>query len=221
LPDSVAHHATRVLRLAEGAAVTLFSGDGGEYAATLVRIDKRGATARIEAFDAVEREASLAPTLVMAVIATDPMDFAMRKAVELGAAAIVPVIAARSQGAGAQKADQRLAHWRQIAVAACEQCGRNRVPPVHAVLPLREWVAARDPVGAKAAMLVPGAVQSLAALAHDPALREVIVGPEGGFTDDEVANMLAAGLLPAHLGTRVLRAETAALAALATLNAVR
>jgi 16S rRNA (uracil1498-N3)-methyltransferase len=221
LPDAVAHHATRVLRLPEGAALTLFTGDGGEFSATLARIDKRGATARIDAFDPVEREAALAPTLVIAVIAADPMDFAVRKAVELGAAAIVPVVAARSQGAGAEKADKRLAHWRQIAVAACEQCGRNRVPPVRAVLPLREWIATRDRNAAMAAMLVPSAAQALATLARDTALREVVVGPEGGFTADEIEHAMAAGLLSAHLGPRVLRAETAALAALSTLNAVR
>ncbi len=221
LPDAVAHHATRVLRLPASAKVTLFSGDGGEYSATLMRIDKRGAAVRIVSFDPVERESPLAPTLVLAVIAADAMDFAVRKAVELGVAAIVPVVAARSQGAGAEKAEKRLAHWRQIAIAACEQCGRNRIPPIAVALPLHEWLAARDRAGAKAAMLVPGASHSLAALASDPMLREVLVGPEGGFTDDEVDHALAAGVLPAHLGPRVLRAETAALAALATLDALR
>jgi len=219
LPDGVAHHATRVLRLAAGAPLVLFGGDGGEYAATLSKIDKRGATVRIERFDPVERESPLALTLVMAIIAADPMDVAVRKAVELGAIAIAPVIAARSQRiAGAAKTDKRLLHWQQIAIAGCEQCGRNRVPVVEPPAPFGQWLASRDP-SAGAVMLVPGAASSLPVVARTLRLRHVLVGPEGGFTDDEVAQALANGIQAAHLGPRVLRAETAAIAALATLNA--
>ena len=222
LPEAVAHHATRVLRLSAGAALTLFTGNGGEYAATLVRVDKRGAAARIERFDSIERESPLALTLVMAVIATDPMDVAVRKAVELGAAAIAPVVAARSQGgARGDKADKRLAHWRQIAVAACEQCGRNRIPVVAPALTLAEWLERRGPAEGDAVMLVPDAAQSLSTLARTFRPRAVLVGPEGGFTDDEVATALARGVMAAHLGPRVMRAETAALAALVMLNSAK
>ena len=220
LPETVAHHALRVLRLGVGEKVTLFGGDGGEFAGMLVSADKRGATVRIDAFDPVERESPHGATLVLAVIATGPMDFAVRKAVELGAAAIVPVATARSQGAGGDKLDKRLAHWRQIAVAACEQCGRNRIPTVAATQSFVEWLAGRDPA-AVAAILAPGAQHSLAAQARGRAIDSVVVGPEGGFTSDEIDRALASGVVPAHLGARVLRAETAALAALATLNAVQ
>ena len=137
LPEAAAHHALRVLRLAVGDALTLFTGEGGEFAATLDRADKRNAWVRVERFDAVEREAPLAVTLVQGIAANDAMDYAVRKAVELGAAAIQPVVTARSaRFPGDARGAKRLAHWRQIAVAACEQCGRNRVPAVRDVATL-------------------------------------------------------------------------------------
>jgi 16S rRNA (uracil1498-N3)-methyltransferase len=137
-------------------------------------------------------------------------------AVELGAAAIGPIVAARSNASGGARNDKRLAHWRQIAIAACEQCGRNRIPPVEAPLALAEWLS-RAKAGV---VLAPGASRSLAALARERAVDSVLVGPEGGFTDAELALADRNGVARAHLGARILRAETAAAAALATINAV-
>jgi 16S rRNA (uracil1498-N3)-methyltransferase len=147
------------------------------------------------------------------------MDWVVRKAVELGAAAIAPVIAARSNAPGGSRAERRLAHWRSIAIAACEQCGRNRIPPIAQSQPLLQWLDAcngREP----AAMLAPGAAHSLAALARERDLRYVVVGPEGGFTESELALADRHGIARAHLGSRTLRSETAAAAALATIEAV-
>lgn len=220
LPAAAAHHATRVLRLAGGDAITLFDGRGGEYAARILQIGKRGARVAIERFRDVEREAGVAVTLAMSVIATDAMDVAVRKAVELGAARIEPVAAGRSQGsAQGERSVRRVEHWRQIARAACEQCGRNRVPPVADVLPLEQWLAG---AGASDLILAPGAALSLAQRlgAPAPTLRAIIVGPEGGFTDAELALSQRQGVTPVHMGTRVLRAETAAIAALATVGAI-
>ena len=141
MPDPVAHHALRVLRLAVGDRIALFTGDGGEFAATLVRADKRDAFARIDAFDAVERESPLAVTLVQGIAANDAMDHAVRRSVELGVAAIQPVLTTRSARVpDGERGEKRLAHWRQIVVAACEQCGRNRVPDVRAVMTLERWL---------------------------------------------------------------------------------
>ena len=147
LPEDVAHHAVRVLRLTVGAPIRLFDGQGGEYRAAIDRIDRHGASARVDRFDPVDREWAGAPTLVLAIIATDAMDAAIRKAVELGVAGIVPVLAARSQGApGGARAEKRLFHWRSIAIAACEQCGRNRVPPVAEPVAFDEWLRTAEAV---------------------------------------------------------------------------
>jgi 16S rRNA (uracil1498-N3)-methyltransferase len=220
LPDAVAHHALRVLRLAVGDALTLFTGEGGEFAATLTRADKRQAWARLDRFDPVEREAPLAVTLVQGVAANDAMDYAIRKAVELGAAAVQPVVTARGARFPADaRGAKRLAHWRQITVAACEQCGRNRVPPVREVVALAQWLAAR-PSGRRGLMLAPEASVALAAWPVPTGPFDLLVGPEGGVTDAEIAGAVRAGLTPVRLGPRVLRTETACTASLAAIHAL-
>jgi 16S rRNA (uracil1498-N3)-methyltransferase len=214
LPDDAAHHAIRVVRLGTGDAVTLFTGAGGEYAATINDIGKRGASVRIEAFDAVERESPLGVTLAQAVAANDAMDLAVRKATELGAAAIQPLVTQRSAPLPAgERRDKRLAHWQQIAVAACEQCGRNRVPEIFAVVALADWLGTWRGGGVA---LAPGGEQSLAMLPMAPSA--LLVGPEGGLAPGEIAAARAAGFVTARLGPRVLRTETAGMAALAALN---
>ncbi|MFO1306384.1 MAG: 16S rRNA (uracil(1498)-N(3))-methyltransferase [Burkholderiales bacterium] len=214
LPDDVAHHALRVLRLATGEAITLFDGRGGEYAATLVRAGKRDAWARIDAFDPADRESPLAATLVQAITATDTMDAIVRHAVELGVAAIEPVVTERSARfpSGAH-GDKRLAHWREVAVAACEQCARNRVPGVLAPMPFTEWV--RTP--RTGIVFDAGAAEALQPAAPAGPFH-VLVGAEGGLTAREVELAVRAGLRAVRAGPRVLRAETAALAALAAIN---
>lgn len=219
LPDAVAHHVVRVLRLPAGAQVVLFDGTGGEYRATLLDIGSRPARAVLQYHDAVDRESPLQVTLVQSIIATDAMDFAVRKSVELGVAAIEPVIAARSQFALAGgRGDKRLAHWRAIAIAACEQCGRNRVPPIAAPQPMNDWL--RTQRVSVAVMASPSAKVALAAFARTNCPAAVVIGPEGGFTDAERALAVESGVVEVHLGPRVLRAETAGVAALAMLAAV-
>jgi 16S rRNA (uracil1498-N3)-methyltransferase len=219
LAAPAAHHATRVLRLATGAALTLFDGRGGEHGATIVAADRRGVRVRIDRFVAVEREASQAVTLAMAVIATDAMDAALRKAVEVGVARIEPVMAARSQGGiGGERAARRAAHWRHIAIAACEQCGRNRVPAVADAEPLTAWLAR---AGEADVMLAPDAGEALAAFVKRAPPRAIVVGPEGGFTGAEIDLARRRGLRLASLGPSILRADTAAVAALAIALAAR
>ena len=218
LPREAAHHALRVLRLRDGEAVTLFDGRGGEWHGVIASGGRRGedAIVAIERFDAVERESPLAVTLAMSALATDAMDYAVRKAVELGCAAIAPVVAARSQGASHKGA--RVDHWRRIAIAACEQCGRNRIPPVEAPDALADWLDARD-ARRPGIVLALGADAVLASLAAATAL-DVLVGPEGGFDAGELAAAKRAGLTAVSLGPRVLKAETAAVAALSALQAL-
>jgi 16S rRNA (uracil1498-N3)-methyltransferase len=220
LPDAVAHHALRVLRLARGDSLTLFTGVGGEFTATLVRADKRVAVARIDGFDPVERESALSVTLAQGIAANDAMDHAVRRSVELGVTAIQPVVTTRSaRMPDRERGEKRLAHWRQIVVAACEQCGRNRVPEVRDAMPLDRWLADRTRETA-GLVLAPDAPAAISDLPPPNGALDVLIGPEGGFAVAEIAAATRAGLAAVRMGPRVLRAETAALAALATVNAL-
>ena len=218
LPEASARHVGQALRMRVGDALTLFTGAGGEYETAIERIDRRGVFVRVRRHVAVERENAHPVALAQAVIAADMMDFVVRKAVELGVAAIVPVQAARSQGMPAERAARRGTHWRKIAIAACEQCGRNRVPPVHDVVALAPWLASRAP--GEGIVLDAGARQPLSRLAVPPVPAAVLSGPEGGFTDEELQAARDHGFVAVHLGPRILRAETASIAALAALNAL-
>ncbi len=218
LPAAAAHHALRVLRLGIGDDIVLFTGAGGEMAATIVHADKRHATVRIDGFAAIDLEPALAVTLVQAIPANDAMDYVVRKAVELGVAAIAPVVSA--QGArfpDGERGDKRLAHWQQIAVAACEQCGRNRVPAVEMPRSFESWLAQRDPARA-GLMLMPDATLTLPAMAPPTGTIDVLIGPEGGFNAREVERALQSGITGVRLGPRILRTETAVAAALAAIN---
>jgi len=216
LPESAAHHALRVLRLRDGDAVTLFDGSGGEWRGSIVAKGRSGALVRVLAHDPVERESPLAVTLALSTLATDAMDYAVRKAVELGVAAIVPVVASRSQGGAAR--EKRVDHWRRIAVAACEQCGRNRIPQVHPVMGAMEY---RAPQEAAKLLLSPNSRLRFAQAVKTGETFALAAGPEAGFTAEEEAALASAGFVPVSLGPRVLRTETAAVAAIAALNALR
>jgi 16S rRNA (uracil1498-N3)-methyltransferase len=218
LPAGAARH-VQVLRLQPGARITLFNGSGGEFEAVVERMGRSEVAVRVESHDPVEREAARELHLAVAMPANERMDWLVEKATELGAASIQPLMAERSvlRLAG-ERAGKKQAHWQAIAVAACEQCGRNRVPPVHEVAELRTWLA-RGPAGGARRLLLSLRPQA-------PGLREAagaggaavfLTGPEGGWSDAEEAAALAAGFQPVTLGARVLRAETAALAALAAL----
>jgi 16S rRNA (uracil1498-N3)-methyltransferase len=218
LPEAAAHHAVRVLRLAAGDAVTLFTGAGGEYPATLVRVDKRVGAVRVERFDAVERESPFAVTLAQGIAANDAMDYAVRKTVELGVAVIQPLVTARSAPLPAgERGDKRLAHWRHVAIAACEQCGRNRIPEIAAPLPLADWL---DAWNGRGILLAPDAAQSLPSLPQMAAPLALLIGPEGGFAEREIEEARAHGFAAVRFGPRVLRTETAGVAALAALQSL-
>jgi 16S rRNA (uracil1498-N3)-methyltransferase len=220
LPKDAAHHAIRVLRLAVDAPLTLFNGDGHEYAGRILRIEKQDAVVQIESATAVSRESPLAVTLVQGISAGDRMDYTLQKAVELGVSAIQPIAAERSvvKLAG-ERAEKRLAHWQGVVIAACEQCGRNVVPVVRPVSRLPEWLA-QGSGGALRILLSPEATHGLAQL--DPATRALTlaVGPEGGFSDNEHTLLGQAGFVGVKLGPRILRTETAAVAALSALQSL-
>lgn len=220
LPEALAHHAARVLRLRDGDPVILFDGHGGETPAQLA---VRGKTwlARLGEASAVERESPLALVLVQGLASGDKMDWIVQKATELGIAGVVPLAAARSVlRLSGERAEKRAAHWQQVAVAACEQCGRNRVPQVAPVSSLDAYLAgaARQ----RKLVLAPQGglpLRRIAAPEADAPLH-LLVGPEGGWSEAELAACLRAGAEPLSLGPRVLRTETAGLAAVAALQAV-
>jgi 16S rRNA (uracil1498-N3)-methyltransferase len=218
LPDALAHHAIRVLRLRDGDPLVLFDGRGGEVEARLV-VRGHHCSAELLGRHAVERESPLEVVLVQALASGDKMDWIVQKAVELGVAAIVPVRAERSVlRLSDERAVKKRAHWQQVAVAACEQSGRNRVPPVAPIEDLRSYLAASRPVRDRL-VLAPQAVRGLGAGERPDGAVHVLIGPEGGWTPAELAACQAAGITPVALGPRVLRTETAGLAAISVLQA--
>jgi 16S rRNA (uracil1498-N3)-methyltransferase len=219
LPDAVAHH-LHVVRQQSGDELVLFNGDGGQVRARLVEIGKRRASAEILAHDAIDVELPFRLTLAQGLPEGSKMDWIVEKAVELGAAAIQPLAAQRSVvRLSGERADKRLAHWQAVVVSASEQCGRNRLADVAPVQDVNRWLAA--PGNGTRILLSPRADASLAQWTRTTPPQEVtlLVGPEGGFTDQEEEAALAAGALALSMGPRVLRTETAGLAALAILAA--
>jgi 16S rRNA (uracil1498-N3)-methyltransferase len=220
LPQEAAAHVARVLRARAGQLLTLFDGRGGEYDATIVHIDRHGVRVQIELHRAIERESPLSVTLLQALARGERMDFIVQKATELGVAAIVAMGGDRSVvRLEAEGLARRCEHWRAVAISACEQCGRNRVPTISAVADLASACALADATSLRL-LLAPEADQTLMAAAHQTASIALAIGPEGGFSDEERSLAKQQGFQFCRLGPRVLRAETAPLAALAALQAV-
>ena len=234
LPANAARH-VQVLRLQPGAPLTLFDGHAGEWSAEVVEMGRKTVTAQVLAHRAIERELATPVTLALGMPANERMDGLVEKATELGAAAVQPLVCERSvlRVAG-ERAERKAAHWQAIAVAACEQSGRNRVPAVGVATTFRDWLAAQAVGAAPATRLVlslDADARSLLDLLADapsglqpgaPGRPPVLVlsGPEGGLSPAELAAARAAGFRPVTLGARVLRADTAPLALLAIVAAL-
>jgi 16S rRNA (uracil1498-N3)-methyltransferase len=216
LPERAARHVA-VLRLARGDAITLFDGSGGQFAAELTRVARDTAHARIGRKDAVERESPLAVTLAQCVSSGDRMDFTLQKATELGVRRIVPLESERSiVRLSSERADRRVAHWRGIVTAACEQSGRNSVPEVSPITALDAFLA--TPPGDELRLMpAPDAARELKALAPARAVT-LLVGPEGGLSPAERGRAEAKGYGAVRFGPRVLRTETAPLALIAAMQ---
>lgn len=218
LPAAVAQHAVRALRLEAGAPLVLFTGEGGEFHGVLSHVSKNRATARIDRHVDEEREGTIDITLVQALTSNEKMDWIVQKAVELGVSRIQPVLMERSvvRLAG-ERAEKRREHWQSVAVSACEQCGRNRVPQVLALTDLRD---ATTSLGAATRLMLSPEGNPIGELPAQTALYALLVGPEGGFSDAE-ARQLSEGWRAVRLGPRVLRTETAGLAGIAALQTLR
>ncbi|MYN13195.1 16S rRNA (uracil(1498)-N(3))-methyltransferase [Pusillimonas sp. TS35] len=221
LPEALAHHAVRVLRLKPDAAIVLFDGRGGQYPARLI-IDGKRASAELGAHDPVEAELAGHITLVQGIAAGDKMDWIIEKAVELGANEVAPIFAQRSvlQLSG-ERLRKRLEHWRRVASAATEQCGRNRLPVIQAPATLHDYLTQRTPASTPTLFCHPGAARTLPQ-ALDGVQRSLalMVGPEGGWSDEELALAQAHQLTPVSFGRSVLRTETAGLALIAASSAL-
>jgi 16S rRNA (uracil1498-N3)-methyltransferase len=218
LPRPIAEHLVRVLRARPGDEFVLFGGDGRECSATLLEVRGLRVTATIGAARIVDRESPLAITLYQCVARGDRMDFIVQKATELGVARIVPVLSQRSVvRLDAAQARSKAEHWQAVAVSACEQCGRNRVPGVEAPRALLPVLGELGAGGVRLLLDAEGSESSAPPRPADGAVA-VAIGPEGGFTAEEREAFAVCRFLPVRLGPRILRTETAALAALTWLQ---
>ncbi|SCY77161.1 16S rRNA (uracil1498-N3)-methyltransferase [Nitrosospira sp. Nl5] len=232
LPANVAHHALRALRLEQDDELILFNGDGGEFRAAIVRIGKHGAAVMIERYLDIERESPLVITLAQAICTNEKMDWIVQKGVEMGISRIQPLVTKLSMvRLSAERAERRMKHWQQIVISACEQCGRNRIPRILPLISLPGWLGPqigtcqdlnnsipRNPCF----ILSPTAKKGLRDFPGSPPVTALtlLVGPEGGFTPEEEAAAAVAGFIPLCLGKRILRTESAALAAASAMQAL-
>jgi 16S rRNA (uracil1498-N3)-methyltransferase len=220
LPEAIAHH-LQVLRERSGSVICLFNGQGGEYSAVLTDIDRKRARAEVKTFSAREAEPNHGLMLAQGLPEGSKMDWIIEKAVELGATAIQPLSCTRSvMRLSEERAAKKIVHWQGVIIAAAEQCGRNRLTTLSAPIGFNPWVAQRDMH--QRILLSPRATQSLPEWARHHAAQAVtlMVGPEGGFSAEEEDAAIKHGALCLSLGTRVLRTETAGLAAIAALQAL-
>lgn len=221
LPDQAGEHVARVLRLERGAPLILFNGNGYEFDGALASLAKHAVTAEIGQKRNVDRESLLPLTLAQAIARGEKMDWILQKATELGVARIVPVVTDRTEvKLDAERAERRMVHWRGVLAGACEQCGRNRLPDLEPPQAMDRWLATLgDGPALRLALLPEGDVT----LRQFPQMENgaiLAVGPEGGFTPNDVALLTQAGFHGLRLGPRILRTETAGIAALAALQAI-
>ena len=220
LPDTVAHH-IQVLRLAQGELITLFNGEGGEYSATLTQIERRSATVEIKAHHARDVELPFAITLAQALPEGTKMDWIIEKAIELGVSGFQPLAAQRCVvRLSAERAEKKMGHWRGIIESASEQSGRNRLAQLAPLQDYKQWITQQDMH--RRIILTPRAQQSLPDWARHqgPQAVTLVIGPEGGLSEQEEEMALRHGALPLAMGPRILRTETAALAAVGALSAL-
>ena len=221
LDSEQAHYLGRVLRLREGASLTVFNGDDGEFAASLTSMSKNAATILVEAYIETATESPLKVHLVQGISRGERMDYVVQKATELGVKRISPVFTEHGVvRLDAKRAAKRRAHWQRIAESACEQSGRIRPPLIDEPVPLNDWFAAKTGDADIDLILLPRAATALTSLPAPKTKVSLLIGPEGGFTHDEYEDALAAGIKAVSLGPRILRTETAAAATIAVVQSM-
>jgi 16S rRNA (uracil1498-N3)-methyltransferase len=218
LAPEASHHLARVLRMQCGDPLIVFNGEGGEFPATITAVDKRTVQIATEQIREAVPESPLHLQLGIAMSKGERMDWVVQKATELGVARIVPLISERVElKLHGERADKKLAHWRGIAIAACEQCGRNRLPEIGEVQTLAQWLEQTD---AEVKFVLHHRTEAALDAAAKPASVALLVGPEGGLSENEIAAAERRQFAPLRLGPRVLRTETAPLAAISVLQYV-
>lgn len=219
LPPEAAHHAHRVLRLRVNDPVQIFDGKGSAFDAVIGEISGKRVVLNKLNSCAAEARQPLHIVLAQAMCSSEKMDWVVQKATELGVMEIQPVQTQRSVAKlSGERIEKRTEHWRSVVISACEQCGRNTLPQVRAPQDISAWLARmRDGPGTKL-ILLPGGAATLQQQPRPPSCVTLLVGPEGGFSADEALMAQHAGFIPALLGPRVLRTETAALAGIAALQ---
>lgn len=220
LPDAAFRHLVQVLRMQEGENFIVFNGEGGEYGAVLAQVGKKRASARIGAYIEAERESPLDLTLAQCVSRGERMDYTIQKAVELGITRIQPLLSVRSVvRMDAERWDKKLEHWLGVIVSACEQSGRTRVPELLPTQALSAWL---DSGGARGTGLTldPEARHGLREMPSPNGPATLLVGPEGGLSPEELAQTRRAGFIGVRMGPRILRTETAGVAALAAIQSL-
>jgi 16S rRNA (uracil1498-N3)-methyltransferase len=219
LPQDAANHVGRALRLRVGDSLVVFDGRGGEYEAAIQRIDRDRVEVKVGAFHDADRESCVRVGLVQGLPEADKMDWILQKSVELGVTWVQPVICERSVvRLSGDRAARRESHWQRVMIAACEQSGRNVVPELRATLAFRDWAA--QPSQAARWMLAPGADEALSAQPAPAGPVELLIGPEGGLSERELDIASTIGFRALTLGPRVLRTETAPIAALAAMQSL-
>lgn len=216
LSDTAANHVARVLRLPVGAELVVFNGTGGEFDAAVAAVNKHRVTIAVGNFHQTERESPLPLWLAQGISRGERMDYTIQKAVELGVNRIIPLF---TEHCGVQlsgeRLEKRVRHWQGVVIGACEQCGRNRIPHVDAPVSLLQWLEV--PAAGLRLALDPDAEHSLAQIPTPTRAVTLLIGPEGGLSDREISLAKAAGYAGLRLGPRILRTETAAVAALAAM----
>jgi 16S rRNA (uracil1498-N3)-methyltransferase len=219
LSDNAATHATRVMRLNAGDALSLFNGDGFDYGCELISVKKSDALAKVKSCVRIDNESNLNITLLQGISSGDRMDITLQKAVELGVAKIIPIKTERSVvKLDEEKARKRVEHWQNIVIAACEQSGRAMIPQVEAPISLVLWLASDADNNVMRIALDPLADKTLADLAKPTSEIQLLVGAEGGLSANEIALASQHGFIGIQLGKRILRTETAPLAAIAAMQ---
>ena len=216
LENGPAKHLVRVLRMGPGDALSVFNGDGGEYPAVIQSADRKRVVIETGKRNSHDCESPLAIELGIAVSRGERMDWVVQKATELGVTRITPLLSKRVEvKLNAERTAKRLRHWHQIAISACEQCGRNRLPALSSITPLADWL---PEIRAERRFVLQPDAPSTTDSGQTPASVALLIGPEGGLSKSEIALAEQAGFEPLQLGPRVLRTETAPLAALAIMQ---